>query len=126
MVIQESVFVGEPNLAVVPPQESGPPSANAVFSGLHLPFVGFTYTLGSRLAQGEETAVDDSHLVCRRKIQALEREKQDMCQRMARDLKRGLPNSGGGGDVVLRNSSTTDGEVRKLQDEVNTFRKKNA
>lgn len=106
--------------------ESGPPSANAVFSGLHLPFVGFTYTLGSRLAQGEETAVDDSHLVCRRKIQALEREKQDMCQRMARDLKRGLPNSGGGGDVVLRNSSTTDGEVRKLQDEVNTFRKKNA
>ncbi|KAG0428917.1 hypothetical protein HPB47_024132, partial [Ixodes persulcatus] len=108
------------------PEESGPPSANAVFSGLHLPFVGFTYTLGSRLAQGEETAVDDSHLVCRRKIQALEREKQDMCQRMARDLKRGLPNSGGGGDVVLRNSSTTDGEVRKLQDEVNTFRKKNA
>ncbi|XP_029822571.1 serine/threonine-protein kinase MRCK alpha isoform X3 [Ixodes scapularis] len=106
--------------------ESGPPSANAVFSGLHLPFVGFTYTLGSRLAQGEETAVDDSHVVCRRKIQALEREKQDMCQRMARDLKRGLPNSGGGGDVVLRNSSTTDGEVRKLQDEVNTFRKKNA
>lgn len=105
--------------------ESGPPSANAVFSGLHLPFVGFTYTLGSRLAQGEETAMDDSHLVCHRKIQALEREKQDMCQRMARDLKRGLPNSGGG-DVVLRNSSTTDGEVRKLQDEVNTFRKKNA
>lgn len=108
--------------------ESGPPSTNAVFSGLHLPFVGFTYTLGSRLANGEETAVDgdDGHLVCRKKIEALEREKADMCQRMTRDLKRGLPNSGGGGDVVLRNSSTMDGEVRKLQDEVNTFRKKNA
>ncbi|EEC03596.1 CDC42 binding protein kinase alpha, putative, partial [Ixodes scapularis] len=90
--------------------ESGPPSANAVFSGLHLPFVGFTYTLGSRLAQGEETAKSS----CAPSLPS------------PGDLKRGLPNSGGGGDVVLRNSSTTDGEVRKLQDEVNTFRKKNA
>ncbi|KAH8027906.1 hypothetical protein HPB51_011136 [Rhipicephalus microplus] len=113
-------------------QESGPPSTNAVFSGLHLPFVGFTYTLGSRLASGAgESAVDgvatqssdQGHLACQKRIRALERENAELGQRLASDLKRGLPNSS---SEALQRTSSTDGEVRRLQDEVNTFKKRNA
>ncbi|XP_065311097.1 serine/threonine-protein kinase Genghis Khan isoform X1 [Dermacentor albipictus] len=112
--------------------ESGPPSTNAVFSGLHLPFVGFTYTLGSRLASGAGESVvdgiathsgDQSHLSCEKRIRALERENAELGQRLASDLKRGLPNSN---SEVLQRTSSTDGEVRRLQDEVNTFKKRNA
>lgn len=30
--------------------EAVPPTANAAFAGLHLPFVGFTFTQGSRMS----------------------------------------------------------------------------
>lgn len=43
---------------------SAPPSANAVFSGLHLPFIGFTFTSNSQLSEGlnggEETDTVDT------------------------------------------------------------------
>ncbi|KAH9376177.1 hypothetical protein HPB48_017169 [Haemaphysalis longicornis] len=128
--------------------ESGPPSTNAVFSGLHLPFVGFTYTLGltyhTRLSSGNggggngESVVDGlsataqsagtadggaSHLACQKRIRALERENAEMGQRLASDLKRGMSNSTG---ESMQRTSSTDGEVRRLQDEVNTYRKRNA
>uniref|UniRef100_A0A2R5LLE3 non-specific serine/threonine protein kinase n=1 Tax=Ornithodoros turicata TaxID=34597 RepID=A0A2R5LLE3_9ACAR len=98
--------------------ESGPPSANAVFSGLHLPFVGFTYTLGSRFTcqvnhlDGEQDpGVNTNAIVYQDKINALEKEKADLLRRISVDSNK-----------VVQGSA--DNEIRRLRDEVNTFKKK--
>lgn len=99
--------------------ESGPPSGNAVFSGLHLPFVGFTYTLGRRLTSqgrldGEHDAATPSQVVrYQDKITTLEKENAELLRRAGVDSNR-----------VVQGS--TDVEIRRLRDELNTFKKKNA
>ncbi|XP_022241493.1 serine/threonine-protein kinase MRCK alpha-like isoform X2 [Limulus polyphemus] len=70
--------------------DSVPPSANSVFSGLHLPFIGFTYTFGSfskpsnwTVSSYSEDQVDHlSDKSVNWKIKELEREKLDMSKKV--------------------------------------------
>ncbi|XP_014247988.1 serine/threonine-protein kinase Genghis Khan isoform X2 [Cimex lectularius] len=104
-----------------------PPSANVAFSGLHLPFVGFTFTQGSctsdlaSLPLPSESSSDHSLL---KKVHSLEQENMVLNKALT-DLKsRNMSEV----DGAKRVSPTGDGSpgVRRLQDEINVLTKKNS
>ncbi|GFT83315.1 hypothetical protein NPIL_53142 [Nephila pilipes] len=110
--------------------DSSPPTANSVFSGLHLPFIGFTYTSGSKisdlgffkLANAVCDIIDgapSSYL--EQKVEDLEKEKSDLVKKV-KEMSNNVQKSLSEGDNGIKSSS--ENEVRKLQDEINTLRKK--
>ncbi|XP_035208817.1 serine/threonine-protein kinase MRCK alpha-like isoform X2 [Stegodyphus dumicola] len=110
--------------------ESVPPTTNSVFSGLHLPFIGFTYTSGSKISDlgfykfanavcDIIDGVPNSYL--EKKVEDLEKEKSDLVKivkEMSNTVQKSIDEDG------LSIKSPSEVEVRKLQDEVNTLRKK--
>lgn len=112
------------------PSDSSPPTANSVFSGLHLPFIGFTYTSGSKisdlgffkLANAVCDIIDgapSSYL--EQKVEDLEKEKSDLVKKV-KEMANNVQKSLSEGDNGIKSSS--ENEVRKLHDEINTLRKK--
>ncbi|CAK1549098.1 unnamed protein product [Leptosia nina] len=99
-----------------------PPSASSAFSGLHLPFIGFTFTAGSRLSDlGAPTPLSPaknapsqapSNAGDRAALKALERENALLAQTIAE----------------LRACTQVDGgadEVTQLREELTALKKKN-
>ncbi|XP_067120003.1 serine/threonine-protein kinase Genghis Khan-like isoform X5 [Centruroides vittatus] len=111
--------------------DSVPPSTNSIFSGLHLPFVGFTFTCGSKLscvgissASSHDQVDIENHNLFQQKIEKLEQEKRDLLKKVydsAKNHKLDLNE-----DIKGIKSNYTESEIRKLQDEVNTLKKKNS
>ncbi|GFQ94894.1 hypothetical protein TNCT_217962 [Trichonephila clavata] len=112
------------------PSDSSPPTANSVFSGLHLPFIGFTCTSGSKisdlgffkLANAVCDIIDgapSSYL--EQKVEDLEKEKSDLVKKV-KEMSNSVQKSLSEGDNGIKSGS--ENEVRKLQDEINTLRKK--
>lgn len=68
--------------------ESVPPTSNSIFSGLHLPFVGFTFTFGSQFTgvqcqASSQDQIDGATLSKRElKIQKLEQEKTQLIKKL--------------------------------------------
>ncbi|XP_034934095.1 serine/threonine-protein kinase Genghis Khan isoform X2 [Chelonus insularis] len=93
-----------------------PPSANSAFSALHLPFVGFSFTQGSRISDlGSLPVISERD----KSVQILEEENARLLQTIA-DLKRQL------GAATSPNASPDSSiATRKLQDEINTLTKRN-
>ncbi|XP_073988373.1 serine/threonine-protein kinase gek [Rhodnius prolixus] len=115
--------------------DTAPPStANAAFSGLHLPFVGFTFTQGSStsdLASLPVGAMDGStEQALTKRVRALEQENLQLSKNLA-DLRNVRPiQVGNEGDGTKRISPTGDANsvnsgMRRLQDEINTLTKRN-
>ncbi|GIY12580.1 hypothetical protein CDAR_213712 [Caerostris darwini] len=110
--------------------DSSPPTANSVFSGLHLPFIGFTYTNASKLSDLGFLKMANS--VCdmidgvpssllEQKVEDLEKERSDLVKKV-KEMSNNVQKSLVDGDNSIKGSS--ENEVRKLQDEINTLRKK--
>ncbi|KAG8182959.1 hypothetical protein JTE90_003336 [Oedothorax gibbosus] len=110
--------------------DSAPPTSNSVFSGLHLPFIGFTYTSGSKISDlgfykmanavcDIIDGVPNSNL--ERKVEDLEKEKSDLVKKV-KEMSNNVQRNFSDGDNSIKNN--TENEVRKLQDEINTLRKK--
>ncbi|CAB3256072.1 unnamed protein product [Arctia plantaginis] len=102
-----------------------PPSASSAFSGLHLPFIGFTFTAGSRLSDlGAPTSPlspaknapsqAPSNVGVGTAVKALERENALLAQTIA-DLR------AGGAGLDLRTE-----ELIQLKEELSTISKRNA
>jgi serine/threonine-protein kinase MRCK len=130
--------------------DAQPPSHNPAFSGLHLPFVGFSFTLNSRLSDlgtrmdimeklpsptaammtGSTDQLDGlSKNAYERRIQRLEDEKKELARKLD-NSNRALQNFAHGpivdNDVAANNASESNAnEIRKLQDELNTTTKRN-
>ena len=131
--------------------DAQPPSHNPAFGGLHLPFVGFSFTLNSRLSDlanktadatsplppvvsssnnlsGSTDALDGlSKNAYERRIQRLEDEKKELVRKLD-NSNRALQKFAHGpivdNDVAAANESNAN-EIRKLQDELNTLTKRN-
>jgi len=133
--------------------DAQPPSHNPAFSGLHLPFVGFSFTLNSRLSDlgtktdassplplavtasmtssiltGSQDQLDGlSKNAYERRIQRLEDEKKELIRKLE-NSNRALQKFAHGpivdNDVAAANESNAN-EIRKLQDELNTMTKRN-
>ncbi|GFS53774.1 hypothetical protein TNIN_380643 [Trichonephila inaurata madagascariensis] len=118
--------VDEPDLKG---SDSVPPSSNSVFSGLHLPFVGFTFSSKSRLSgfgvqNGIDYHTEENNYIYEQRIQKLEHDKMDL-QRRLREMSKFFKQQGiifDGEDYGKNRSS--EAESRKLQDEINTLRKR--
>ncbi|CAL1272600.1 unnamed protein product [Larinioides sclopetarius] len=118
--------VDEPDLKG---SDSVPPSSNSVFSGLHLPFVGFTFSAKSRLSgfgmqNGIDYHGDENHFVYEQRIQKLEHDKMEL-QRRLREMSKFFKQQGlimDGEDFGKNRNS--EAESRKLQDEINSLRKR--
>ncbi|KAG8194299.1 hypothetical protein JTE90_004528 [Oedothorax gibbosus] len=109
--------------------DSVPPSSNSVFSGLHLPFVGFTFSSKSRLSgfgvqNGIEYHADENQILYEQRIQKLEHDKIDL-QRRLREMSKFFKQQGMvfDGEDFGKNR-TPEAESRKLQDEINSLRKR--
>lgn len=123
-----------------------PPTTNAIFTGLHLPFVGFTFTQKSKvsdlgnlggtavLSSNATNAVTNNNksstngilghhevsTAYENKILAMEKENMELQKRLNEALMKH-------NDHKLISSANTESkpEVRKLQDEINILTKKN-
>ena len=124
--------------------DAQPPAHNPAFSGLHLPFVGFSFTQGSRLSDlgglnmAEKTLavtneVSDqldglSKSAYERRISRLEDEKKELLRKL-NDSNRALQNFAHGpidNDVAAKqNENSATVEIRDLKDEVNRLTKTN-
>ncbi|XP_015923489.1 serine/threonine-protein kinase Genghis Khan isoform X7 [Parasteatoda tepidariorum] len=109
--------------------DSVPPSSNSVFSGLHLPFVGFTFSSKSRLSgfgmqNGIDYHAEENQIIYEQRIQKLEHDKMDL-QRRLREMSKFFKQQG-----ILFDENDfgkgrgSEAESRKLQDEINTLRKR--
>lgn len=114
--------------------ESVPPTSNSIFSGLHLPFVGFTFTFGSQFTgvqcqASSQDQIDGATLSKRElKIQKLEQEKTQLIKKL-KEMGKILEQHGviiDSDDHKTTKNSVVDAEVRKYQDEINILRKKNS
>ncbi|CAG7822663.1 unnamed protein product, partial [Allacma fusca] len=102
-----------------------PPTTNAIFTALHLPFVGFSFTQGSKISDlgylnsttPSINGVADEMLAYENRILALEQENQELIRKIS---EIGKLNESIGHPII--NDKT---ELRKLQDELNTLTKKN-
>ena len=124
--------------------DAQPPSHNPAFSGLHLPFVGFSFTQDSRLSDlgglnvtqktlaitNEVTDQLDglSKSAYERRISRLEDEKKELIRKL-NDSNRALQNIAHGpidNDVAVKqNDNSANVELRDLKDEVNRLTKAN-
>ncbi|XP_046752043.1 serine/threonine-protein kinase MRCK beta isoform X2 [Diprion similis] len=94
-----------------------PPAANSAFSALHLPFVGFSFTQGSRISDlGSLPVVAQKD----KSMKMLEEENAQLTLTIA-DLR----NQVGVGHFSPTTSPDSNNATRKLQDEINTLTKKN-
>ncbi|KAK7790994.1 hypothetical protein R5R35_011454 [Gryllus longicercus] len=107
-----------------------PPTSNAIFTALHLPFVGFTFTQGCCVSDLGCLPLPDTptlvnKTVVEKQIQQLEEENLRLTKSL--NEAKSLTLSGEITDDARKNSPT--GEVangmRKLQDEINILTKKN-
>ena len=122
--------------------DAQPPPHNPAFSGLHLPFVGFSFTQGSRLSDLGGLSVADQALpvthevadqldgvsksAYERRISRLEDEKKELLRKL-NDSNRALQNFAHGpidNDVAAKENENI-AELRNLKDEVNKLTKAN-
>ena len=133
--------------------DTQPPQHNPAFSALHLPFVGFSFTMGSRLSDLGRVATNPKKLAAaaaalpasspgnednldglsknayERRISRMEDEKKELIRKLA-DSNRALQKLAHGSahpvnDKTTPETSSNAAEVRKLQDEVNVLTKRN-
>jgi serine/threonine-protein kinase MRCK len=124
--------------------DAQPPAHNPAFSALHLPFVGFSFTQGSRLSDlGGLNASEQPLPICNevtdqldglsksayeRRISRLEDEKKELLRKL-NDSNRALQNFAHGpidNDVAAKqNENSATEELRDLKDEVNRLTKTN-
>ena len=131
--------------------DTQPPQHNQAFSGLHLPFVGFSFTMDSRISdlgrfapdrnskaavkavtnllQGNDAVDGLSKSAYERRIGRLEDEKKELVRKLndsnraLQKMAHGAPiDKAGDSNKIEQNGAT---EVRRLQDELNQMRKKN-
>ncbi|XP_067007456.2 serine/threonine-protein kinase Genghis Khan isoform X3 [Anabrus simplex] len=110
-----------------------PPTSNAIFTALHLPFVGFTFTqgccvsdLGSLPHPGASTI--SNSLAVEKRIVELEEENVKLAKSLAEAKNMAhFPIDGTSEDTTRRTSpsSETGNGMRKLQDEINVLTKRN-
>ncbi|XP_054256943.1 serine/threonine-protein kinase MRCK alpha-like isoform X2 [Macrosteles quadrilineatus] len=107
---------------VIRTSDTLPPTANAAFSALHLPFVGFTFTQGSRVSDLSHFPISPSsptgvHTTNKR-MRLLEEEHL---------IKNTDPKSNKTNDEERRISPTSESGngLRRLQDEINRLTKRN-
>ncbi|XP_012250949.2 serine/threonine-protein kinase Genghis Khan isoform X1 [Athalia rosae] len=94
-----------------------PPAANSAFAALHLPFVGFSFTQGSRISDlGSLPAISQKD----KSMKMLEEENAQLTLTIA-DLR----NQVGVGHFSPTTSPDSNNATRKLQDEINTLTKRN-
>ena len=131
--------------------DAQPPAHNPAFGGLHLPFVGFSFTLNSRLSDlanrmadliekapspssnnanmtGSTDQLDGlAKNAYERRLQRLEDEKKELIRKLE-NSNRALQKFAHGpivdNDVAAANESNAN-EIRRLQDELNTLTKRN-
>ena len=122
--------------------DAQPPPHNPAFSGLHLPFVGFSFTQGSKLSDLGGLSVADQALpvthevadqldgvsksAYERRISRLEDEKKELLRKL-NDSNRALQNFAHGpidNDVAAKENENI-AELRTLKDEVNKLTKAN-
>ena len=122
--------------------DAQPPPHNPAFSGLHLPFVGFSFTQGSKLSDLGGLSVADQALpvthevadqldgvsksAYERRISRLEDEKKELLRKL-NDSNRALQNFAHGpidNDVAAKENENI-AELRNLKDEVNKLTKAN-
>ncbi|GAB6026046.1 Serine/threonine-protein kinase MRCK gamma [Chamberlinius hualienensis] len=113
-----------------------PPTSNPIFTGLHLPFVGFTFTQGSKISdQGCLTSVDllmdnaghlskQSIYAYERRIEKLEQENKEMTRKLE-DSTRTLQLQVHGVQGQNDPPPSSDPELRRLQDEISSLVKLN-
>lgn len=135
--------------------DAQPPAHNPAFSGLHLPFVGFSFTLNSRLSDlanrlnsaAEESSAaplvtsNDNNVMSgstdqldglaknayERRIQRLDDEKKELIRKLE-NSNRALQKFAHGPIVdndVAAANESNANEIRRLQDELNNLTKKN-
>lgn len=114
-----------------------PPTSNAVFTALHLPFVGFTFTQGSKISdQGclvstEILTDNQQHLdlntqkTYERRIEKLEQENKEVSRKLADATKILQHQVHGVQGQNVQPSNTNESEIRKLHDEINMLTKLN-
>ncbi|RZF34758.1 hypothetical protein LSTR_LSTR007810 [Laodelphax striatellus] len=112
-----------------------PPTANTAFSGLHLPFVGFTFTQGSRacdLGHIPMTPLSPESTRAGKRMRLLEEENQQLIKNLA-EVKSMVDNQYPNESSKLNDESSrrisptteTGNGMRRLQDEINTLTKRN-
>lgn len=107
---------------VIRSSDAAPPTANAAFTALHLPFVGFTFTQGSRICDLSQIPLTpDSPETTRsgKRMRMLDEENQQLIKNSYTDSKTNEE-----GRRISPTSETGNG-MRKLQDEINTLTKRN-
>ncbi|PKU32346.1 serine threonine-protein kinase mrck hypothetical protein [Limosa lapponica baueri] len=121
-------------------EEVVPPSSHTGFSGLHLPFVGFTYTTDSSLsdrgtlksAMQSDTVTKDTDVQrdlkntsqiegYEKKIRKLEQEKQDL-NRKLQESTQTMQNLQG--PVCVTVNTSRDKEIKKLNEEIERLKNK--
>uniref|UniRef100_A0A146KPS6 non-specific serine/threonine protein kinase n=2 Tax=Lygus hesperus TaxID=30085 RepID=A0A146KPS6_LYGHE len=110
--------------------DAAPPSANPTFSGLHLPFVGFTFTQGS--STNDLTSLPlpieaSNEQVLVQKVRLLEQENLLLLKNVEELKSKAASNVNDVPDAGKRISPTSDASsgMRRLQDEINNLTKKN-
>ncbi|XP_055924337.1 serine/threonine-protein kinase MRCK alpha-like isoform X2 [Argiope bruennichi] len=109
--------------------DSSPPTTNSVFSALHLPFIGFTYTSGCKISdlgffKMANTVCDIidgvPNTLLEQKLEDLEKEKSDLVKKV-KEMSNNVQKTYSDYDSI---KGSSENEVRKLQDEINTLKKK--
>ncbi|KAG8287689.1 hypothetical protein J6590_031803 [Homalodisca vitripennis] len=113
---------------VIRTSDALPPTANAAFSGLHLPFIGFTFTQGSRVSDLSHFPISPSSPSGRSKRMRLLEEDHLIKNTDVKNLvSTNFSNELTMNDDEKRISPTSESGngMRRLQDEINTLTKRN-
>uniref|UniRef100_A0A1B6EEP2 non-specific serine/threonine protein kinase n=1 Tax=Clastoptera arizonana TaxID=38151 RepID=A0A1B6EEP2_9HEMI len=98
---------------VIRSSDAAPPTANAAFTGLHLPFVGFTFTQGSHVCDLSHIPIGlDSPIRAGKRMRLLEDENHQTIKSCSDGRRISPTNDSGSG-------------LRRLQDEINMLTKRN-
>ncbi|XP_044731318.1 serine/threonine-protein kinase Genghis Khan isoform X2 [Chrysoperla carnea] len=101
-----------------------PPTANSAFTGLHLPFIGFSFTQGSCMSDlGRSISKKfPTTNISEKQLEHLELENQSLIKNLA-EVKSLVLSQNSNSEIEKK--SSPDG-TRKLQDEINTLTKRNS